>query len=146
MLTVSVFRFADLKEATIGAVYVDGRFEAFSLEDQWQPVKVAGETRIPAGTYKLKLRKFGGLHLKYAGKFPEHKGMIELENVPGFTDVLIHLGNTEKDTAGCILVGDGAISSGEVTQSTTAYRRLYGQIANAILSGEGAEIEIEERI
>lgn len=145
MLTVSVLRFANLKEATIGAVYVDGRFEAFSLEDQAQPVKVAGETRIPAGVYKLKLRTFGRLHEKYKEKFTEHRGMIELADVHGFTDVLLHIGNTDRDSAGCILVGDGAVSSGEITQSTVAYRRLYGQIAQAILSGEGAEIEIEER-
>lgn len=146
MLTVSVFRFADLKEATIGSVYVDGRFECFSLEDQFNAVKVAGETRIPAGTYRLKLRTFGRLHDKYREKFVEHRGMVELESVPGFTDVLLHIGNTERDSSGCLLVGDGAMASGELTASTQAYRRLYGQIAQAILSGEGAEIEIEERI
>lgn len=144
MLTVSVFRFADLKEATIGSVYVDGRFECFSLEDQWQPNKVAAETRIPTGTYKLKLRTVGRLHEKYRERFVEHRGMIELENVPGFTDVLIHIGNTDRDSAGCLLVGDGAVSAGELTNSTQAYRRLYGQISQAILAGEGAELEIEE--
>lgn len=145
MMHVTVSRFAPLSEATIGAVYVDKRFSCFSLEDQAQPVKVAGETRIPAGTYSLKLRTYGRLHEKYAGKFTEHRGMIELVDVPGFTDVLIHIGNTDKDSAGCILVGDGAVASGELTLSTQAYRRLYGEISNALLAGEGAVLTVEDR-
>lgn len=141
---VSVTRFASLPEATIGAVYVNSRFSCFSLEDQSQPIKVAGETRIPSGTYSLKLRTFGRLHEKYASKFTEHRGMIELVDVPGFTDVLLHIGNTDKDSAGCILVGDGAVSAGELTLSTQAYRRLYGEIANALLAGEGAVLTVED--
>ncbi|MEO8466227.1 MAG: DUF5675 family protein [Gammaproteobacteria bacterium] len=138
-------RFATSAEATIGALYIDGRFCLFTLEDQPQPNgKVLAETRIPAGVYLIRLKTDGRMHAKYAAKYSDHRGMLELLNVPDFTGVLIHIGNTDRDTAGCILVGDGAVASGELTLSVQGYRRLYGQVANAILAGEGAEISIED--
>ena len=39
-------------------------FLAYTLEDEQRDVKVYGETRIPAGTYKLKLRTVGGFHTR----------------------------------------------------------------------------------
>jgi hypothetical protein len=141
-LILTLSRFASLPESTLGALSIDGRFESFTLEDQAQPVKVAGETRLPAGTYWLVLRTEGRLHEKYASKFTDHRGMLWLQNVPGFEYVLIHLGNTDADTAGCILVGDAAMSHGELGASMQAYRRLYGRVANAILSGEPVTIEV----
>lgn len=138
-------RFATLAEETIGALYVDGRFCLFTLEDQPQTAgKVPGETRIPAGVYQLRLKTDGRLHEKYSALYPEHRGMLELVDVPDFTGILIHVGNTDRDTAGCILVGDGALASGELSWSVQGYRRLYGQVANALLAGEGAEISIED--
>lgn len=137
-------RFASLQESTIGAMYVDGRFCCFTLEDQAQPVKVAGETRIPSGVYPIKLRTDGQLHAKYAGKFTEHRGMLHLQGVPGFEGILIHIGNTDRDSAGCILVGDTAVANGELGQSVQAYRRLYGQVSTAILAGEPVEISVED--
>ena len=101
--------FADA-EATIGVVRV-GTPVCFSLEDQWQPAgrKIPGETRIPAGIYPLRVRAHGGFHTRYAERFgPAHRGMLEICDVPNFTDILIHCGNTNADTAGCLLVGMGA--------------------------------------
>ena len=137
-------RFASLAESTIGALSVDGRFVCFTLEDQAQPIKVAGETRIPAGTYKLALRTVGPTHEKYAKKFTDHRGMLILNGVPDFEYVLIHIGNTDRDSAGCILVGDGALAHGELSLSTQAYRRLYGVVSNAILAGEPVSIEVRD--
>ena len=68
--------------------------------------------------------------------------MLHLKDVPGFEGVMIHVGNTDRDTAGCILVGDMAIASGELGQSVVAYRRIYGMIANAILAGEPVSITV----
>ena len=101
--------FADA-EATVGVVRA-GSPLCFSLEDQWQPSgrKIPGETRIPAGIYPLRVRAHGGFHTRYAERFgPAHRGMLEICDVPNFTDILIHCGNTNADTAGCLLVGMGA--------------------------------------
>lgn len=125
----------------------------FTVEDEHRDVKVAGETRIPAGTYPIKLRAEGGFHERYLARFgPDfHKGMLWLQGVPGFEWVLIHCGNTEKDTKGCIIVGMAATvyegGGGEVAQSEAAYRLLYPAVRDAILRGEEVTITItdEER-
>jgi hypothetical protein len=91
---------------------------------------------IPAGTYELKLRTFGEHHEKYSLKFPDiHKGMLWVTDVPGFTDILIHIGNTEKDTKGCTLVGattgkDNHMDYPMITRSTDTYEWIYAYILN----------------
>jgi len=63
-----------------------------------------------------------------------HQGMLQIMNVSGFTDILIHVGNTDKDTAGCLLVGTGANSrSGDMSlqSSVEAYNRLYPLVVDA---------------
>jgi len=135
--------------ATIGALFIDGEWVCDTLEDQYQPVKKAGETRIHPGNYTLELKPVGTSRFdksakRNLGKY--HKGMIRLVGVLGFTEVLIHTGNTEKDTAGCILVGlgEGLDANGHhtVINSWTAYRKIYPPIAEAILAGERVTIEI----
>ncbi len=115
-----------------------------TLEDTRREVKVYGETCIPAGTYKLELRTEGGKNASYQKRFPEmHKGMIWLRNVPNFTWVYIHVGNTNEDTLGCILVGQSA-GLDFVGQSVNAYKEIYPKIVAAIEAG-GCEIVITEK-
>ena len=99
---------------------------------------------IPEGQYFLKLRTEGGFHNRYKEKFSEfHKGMLQLSNVRGtsmvFTNVLIHVGNTDDDSAGCILVGNSTSENltkdGFIGQSTTAYKRIYKKIYSALNNG-----------
>lgn len=75
-----------------------------------------------------------------------HKGMLHVVNVPGFEYILIHTGNTDEHTAGCLLVGDSQennviIKDGFIGKSTNAYKRIYPDIAKAILKGEDVTIE-----
>ncbi|HQW07332.1 MAG TPA: DUF5675 family protein [Flavobacteriales bacterium] len=124
---------------TLGEIRIAGKFECYTLEDEYREVKVKGETRIPKGTYVIKLRKVGGFHAKYLKRFGAafHKGMLHVTNVPGFEYILIHLGNTEKDTAGCVLVGASRdIVKGTIGGSEIAYRRLYLKVLKAIEAGE----------
>jgi hypothetical protein len=143
-MILSLSRFASMPESTLGALSIDGNFCCFSIEDERREVKVAGETRIPAGTYTLALRTEGKLHEKYAGKFPEHRGMLWLQDVPGFEWIYIHVGNEESQTDGCILVGDTAFARGALGESINAYRRLYGQCLNALQAGEPVTIEVKD--
>jgi len=107
-------------------------FQCFTMEDQPNEPKVPGETRIPAGRYRVLVRREGGMHSRYGVKFPWHQGMLWLQDVPDFKWVYIHPGNYDDDTEGCILPGDGAISNvperGMVTRSVGAYERLYKKI------------------
>lgn len=147
-MKLKLVRLSSQKESTLGALFVDGGFSAFTLEDEFRAIKVAGETRIPAGTYEIDLRTVGGFHQRYSQRYPDlHKGMLWLRRVPGFTFILIHTGNTEKHTEGCILIGDLAQSNvpdgnGSIGSSRQAYRRFYPPVADAIERGEEVTIEI----
>lgn len=143
-MRLHLLRFAHNAEATMGALSIDQNFAAFTLEDQRQPVKVMHETRIPAGLYQIKLRAEGSMHAKYAMRFTDHRGMLHLQAVPGFEWIYIHIGVSDDNTSGCILVGDSALIGFELAQSTQAYRRIYGLASNAILAGEPVEILVTD--
>lgn len=143
-------RLQHTSEETVGKLSIDGKFACYILEDQPQKVKVKHETRIPAGTYKIKLRTFGGFHEKYKVKFPKiHKGMLWLQDVPNFDSILMHLGNTDDNSSGCLLFGtninthNGRIT---VTESTKAYTRVYPEIAREIEKGNEVTIEIKDEL
>ena len=122
------------------------KFLAYTLEDEYRDEKEYGETRIPDGIYKLDLRKTGGYHQKYSKRFKDiHIGMLHVTNVPGFEYILIHCGNTDEHTAGCLLVGDSQENNqitkdGFIGKSTQAYKRIYPRIAEAIECGEEVTI------
>lgn len=149
-MKLEVLRFSSSKDSTSGALFsVIGqrrKFLAYTLEDEYRDVKKYGETRIPAGTYKIQLRTVGGFHQKYSTRFHDiHKGMLHVTDVPGFTYVLIHCGNTDEHTAGCLLVGDTQNNNvveedGFIGRSTASYRRIYPTIAKAVESGEEVTI------
>ena len=121
-------------------------FLAYTLEDEYRKDKVYGETRIPNGTYKLALRTVGGYNEKYKKRFSDiHAGMLHVTDVPGFEYILIHCGNTDEHTAGCLLVGDSQENNqitkdGFIGKSTQAYKRIYPRIAEAIDCGEEVKI------
>jgi hypothetical protein len=118
------------------------KFLCYTLEDEFRSVKVASETRIPEGTYKIGLRTEGGFHARYSSRFNTiHKGMLELQDVPNFKWILIHCGNTDENTAGCILVGNSQTSNlvqkdGFIGSSTDAYKTIYPSLATAAAKGE----------
>ena len=134
-------RFHHGEEDTLGLLFVDGKFFCFVLEDEYREPKVFAETRIPEGRYSLGLR--------FSPKFSPRYGhsMIFLRSVPGFepNTILIHRGNSESDTAGCLLVANAVHynpgGKSQVLQSGVAYERLYPVVSKAI-EEEGAYIEI----
>ncbi len=134
-LEILVDRFVSDDDTTISRVVVDGQFVCFGLEDEYREDKVPGETRIPAGTYGVHLRTEGGFHTRYRKRFGAmHQGMLHIQNVENFTFVLIHCGNTDDDTAGCLLVGTDAVTTPgdmSVRNSTSAYKRFYEMVVDS---------------
>ena len=68
-----------------------------------------------------------------------HRGMLHVQDVPGFQYILIHIGNTDEDTAGCLLVGEQAVTSkGEmrVNLSGNAYKEFYPLVVDAAEAGD----------
>jgi len=130
---------------TFGMLFINGIFECFTLEDEERTVKVFAETRIPAGSYKISLHNGSRLTASYKKMFPDHAGMLLLNNVVGFSGILIHIGNTDKDTAGCILVGKShGIGKNMVSLSKVAYESLYFKVLSAIRSGLSVNMRIED--
>lgn len=147
-MEVKVRRIAKKETYTIGKMYVDGEYVCDTLEDkdrgltsnmsvaQICGVKIKGETAIPTGRYLVDMKtvspRFGG-RTQYQfcrGRLPR------LCNTPGYQGVLIHCGNTAKDTEGCILVG-------QVLNSTATFRKLYPILKTADERGEQIWITIE---
>ena len=146
-MKLTLIRYSTGVECTLGLLFIDGRFMAYTLEDQYQPKKVSGETCIPKGIYLIKLRTEGRSHEKYSKRFPDmHKGMLHLQAVPGFSWILMHIGNTDDDTDGCILLGDGVQTkrpgNSIITSSTKAYKNVYPMVARALLNNEKVVIEV----
>ena len=119
MLQILITRNWRKADYTIGKLYVNGKQLCNTLEDtdrrlyQGQPLaeiakrKVKKQTAIPTGTYRLQVSE--------SPKFKRE--LIEVLDVPGFTGIRIHRGNTAADSEGCILPGvNNAV--GRVSDST----------------------------
>jgi hypothetical protein len=134
-------------DATNGLLFVNGLFECYTLEDQYQAVKVMHETCIPEGTYDIKFRTVGGFHEKYKKRYgADHYGMLHLQDVPNFTYILIHAGNTDEHTSGCLIVGEtqqdlDLSDDGFIGHSGVAYKKLYKKVAKELLLGKSVTIE-----
>lgn len=147
-MELKVERFTSNKYETVGRFFLNGKHACYTLEDEHRDIKVMGETRIPSGRYEIKLRTVGGHHNRYAQKYSFHRGMLHLQNVPGFEYILIHVGNTDKDTMGCLLVGSAFtthLGRYTVTNSVAAYKLIYPPIAEALIKGEKVWITIEDK-
>ena len=152
IMKLEVLRISSQKDSTNGILFdITGgqrKFLCYTLEDEYRPLeqKVMGETRIPAGTYKMTLRTVGGFHSRYSERYGDmHKGMLWVRDVPGFEYILIHSGNTDEHTAGCLLVGDSqneniSKKDGFIGASRTAYERIYPPIAEALKKGKSVTI------
>lgn len=112
-MKIKVIRHTFEEHYTEGYLYINNQYFCDTLEDKYRDLdkyaKVNGETAIPEGTYPVTFN----MSPKFKRKMPR------LVGVPHFTGILIHAGNTDKDSAGCILVGkksgDGILSNSRWT-------------------------------
>lgn len=147
-------RIAKKSTYTISNMYIDGVKFCNVLEDtdrgltqdmpleDIQKAKVYGKTAIPTGTYKVTLDIVSPKFSKYKQyKFCNGK-LPRLIDVPGYSGVLIHIGNTEADTDGCLLVGQNN-AMGKVTNSTATFKSLYDKMLEAVNRKENITITIK---
>lgn len=119
-----------------GKMYADGEYLCDTLEDTPRNIrnredKIVGRTAIPEGTYPV--------HWTKSPKF--RRFLPEVVEVPWFTGIRIHAGNTHHDTAGCILVGR-YYSDGMITASRTTLERVCLRISSAMARGEQVFLEV----
>lgn len=147
-MKLRVVRYFSSDDFTLGMLLdeTNGKhFLCYTLEDEHREEKVMHETRIPAGTYNITLRTVGGFHGRYTNKYGDmHKGMLWVRDVPGFEYILIHTGNTDEHTSGCLIVGNSSDRKGFIGSSVGAYKRIYPAIAEALERGEEVTITYED--
>ncbi len=141
---------------TIGKLYVDGTFLCNTLEDrdrgltstmslaEIDKLKLKGETSIPTGTYNVRMDVVSPKYSSNEWYVKNCNGsrMPRLEDVPGYAGILIHPGNTAKDTLGCILVGKNDVR-GMVSKSREYFLQLYEKMYTAYRKGEKITITIK---
>lgn len=121
------------ERSQFGEVYIDGKFQCYSLEN--------GDTLIPCGDYTINRRNSGVWHEKEKEKieYDYYQGMLELD-VKGRTYILIHPANKPSELEGCIATGT-SIHGDNVQQSRKPYYNLY----SAIIDNNINKIKIKEK-
>lgn len=154
ILTSLVQRYVDDDDSSLGLFFMgespNYEFMGYSLEDEKRLFKVKGETRIPAGYYELKSRQeMSPMTERYRAKYPWFSWHIQLMSVPNFDYVYVHIGNTDKDTDGCILLGSQPnpiyASDGFISSSEYAFKKWYVRMMDHLMiNGNKAFIEIRD--
>ena len=130
---IRVMREPSINDTTLGSLFIDDHWQCHTLEDVIRPAgeKVRNKTAIPPGRYKL--------ILSMSNRFK--KIMPEVLNVPMFSGIRIHSGNTAKDTAGCLLVGQTrSVETRSIGRSRAAYKALILKLTAAVKAGDTINI------
>lgn len=141
---------------TISHIYVDGKYFCDAIEDkdrgltsemteeQIRKVKVYAETAIPYGTYDVTIDVVSP-KLSQRAVYNPIKGKIpRLLNVKGFDGILVHIGTTEKSSAGCIIVGYNK-KKGMVVDSNKVFFKLYVLMQKAKANKERITWEVTKK-
>lgn len=118
-------RYLFAKDYTMGLLFIDDIYFCDTIEDKYRgqdlsQTKVAGETCIPYGVYTVEIN--------FSPKYK--KNMPQILDVPYFTGVRIHSGNSAKDSFGCVIVGVKS-NNGEVLESRKTYNELMRRLENS---------------
>lgn len=154
-MKLTLDRFAKKDKYTIGRLSIDGKYFCDTIEDTDRGLtnqmstseilskKVKSLTAIPSGTYTItmKVKSPSFSQKEYYKNFCDGY-LPRLKNVPGYEGVLIHIGNTEKDSAGCIIVGKNTVV-GKVTNSKITFEALYAKLKEASNNNEEITITIK---
>lgn len=143
---------AETADSSLSILTHEGEFLCFILEDGYRAEKVMHKTRIPPGLYQIKPRRAGRFYEAYSKRYG-CKFVPHIDNVPGFTWILMHMGNRITDTSGCQITGTAAerdratgnfyIPAGK---SEAAFLAVYHLLEQAFEEGETVTIRISREI
>lgn len=145
---ITARRFSSTEEDTISSVYIneDVKPRYYFMEDAKREFKIPGKTRIPAGLYQLDYRReLTGLTQRYKadGRLKGFEWHVEIKDVPGFSNIYIHVGNDKEDTEGCPLIGFGYDTTTRiVSRSVDAYNDFLSLINPLLKGGKKVVIRI----
>lgn len=112
-------------------------------EDMIRTLKKPSITAIPRGTYEITLDVVSPKYSKVQFYKDVCNGKVpRLKNVKGFDGILIHAGNTDKDSSGCLLVGQNKVK-GQVVNSKETFKQLYKLLQEGKSRGEKIIIKIK---
>ena len=144
--TITVLRYMDDGETTIGLLFLNEEFFCYTLEDTYRIIKIKGKTRIPCGTYKVNFRReLTPLTERYKETRPWFEYHLEIKDVKGFTGIYIHSGSIHEHTDGCLLVGRSLNSSDMkklIYDSRDTFEQFYKTLKPKLDSGEYVRIKI----
>ncbi|EHQ0954563.1 hypothetical protein KQO54_001452 [Campylobacter jejuni] len=104
-------------------------FECFSLEEDKEGLESGKDLRISDGVYNLKRHspsRFENTLRSITKKDDDTMINVYNDEVPSSRAILIHWGNTDKDTQGCILLGLTKDNNNEsIGQSRQACKEFY---------------------
>lgn len=134
------------EKSTLAKWEIDGIFACYALEDKVREVdgkpvaawKIPHVTAIPRGRYRVAL--------DHSPKFSPRMDGLDIPHildVPGYTDVRIHWGNTDADTDGCLLVGAHVVNDDFLGESRVTFEHVLTLMENAVASGEEIWITVE---
>lgn len=109
------------KDYTAGQLFINDEFFCWTLEDLERDRKIQNETAIPKGKYEV--------IINMSNRFKMY--MPLLLNVPNFSGIRIHSGNTKDDTEGCILVCNEDSRDGFGGNSRAAFKKLMSILTKA---------------
>lgn len=123
-ITLELRREGDTGRSTYGALYLDGAFRCYTLEDSTANGYGKG-CGIPKGRYRVTWEKSHRLQ----------RNTLRLQDVTGRAGILIHSGNTSADCEGCILLGRKRVSNDMVGESRVAVSALENWLVPKIQAG-----------
>jgi Family of unknown function (DUF5675) len=135
-MELRVNRYKKCDKSTLGRMFMDGQEQCYTLEDvrRSDGVKVQDATCIPPGTYNV--------IIDFSDRF--QRDMPHVLDVPNFTGIRIHSGNTDADTDGCILLGTQVTDDDFISGSKDAFEAFFLKFKAVIDQGYTVSLIIHE--
>lgn len=154
-MEIVVYRKYKKDSYTVGRLSIEGTFICNTMEDadrglddgmpDWKirNKKIPNVTAIPTGRYEVDMSTVSPRFSQKQFYMEVCQGKLpRLKNVKGFEGVLIHTGNDETHSSGCILVGLNKVR-GKLTDSKETFKKVYTLMKEAHDRGETIYITIE---